>query len=110
MLLAAALRNSHWELVNLPGGRLYSKVDPLTVLDIGGRYELGHRHLRQAVGLLPAETLRRLRAHLHRAETWKQDAAGQWRSAPPHMAREEAQAFDELWRVLRGQGWLRRIR
>lgn len=103
MLLATALRESRWQIANITlDGRLYSKLDALRLLEVGGRYEISHRVLREAMLRLDAEDLKAIRSHLHQLDTWQVDGLGNWHSVPPPMSREAAAGFERLWDLLRG--------
>lgn len=106
MLLAQRMRESRWvnAQVLLVGQVECRSLDPLTVLNVGGRYEVNHRQVRAArAALTPAEQ-GHLLAYLHRQDelVQRQDEDGRWylRPVPPPMREEEERAFRALWRQL----------
>lgn len=103
MLLATALRESHWVVANVTlDGKLYSKLDALRLLTVGGRYEISHRKLREAMLLMPEDDLKAIRSHLHQLDHWEIDGLGKWHSVPPPMSKEAAAGFERLWELLKG--------
>lgn len=112
MLLAQRMRESRWinAQVLLVGQVECYSPDPLTMLNVGGRYELNHRQVRAARALLIPAERGHLLAYLERQDELVrcQDEDGRWyfRPIPPPMRDEEEAAWRALWRVLAEHGWL----
>lgn len=112
IVLAQRMRDANWisPQVLLLGRIECRSPDPLTVLNIGGRYEVGHRALRAARAALTGREQHAIRAYLLRPDEYRdaQDQDGRWylRAIPPAMREEEEAAFRRLWYVLAEAGAL----
>ena len=114
ILLGQRLRDSDWvsPQVLLLGRIECRSPDPLTVLDIGGRYEINHRDLRAARRQLSEPEQVVVTAYLHRPSVYVEstgvDGSPFRREVPPPMTPEEELAYRHLWAVLAGMNALHR--
>lgn len=112
ILLAQRMRESRWvnAQVLLVGQVECYSPDPLTLLNVGNRYEVNHRDVRAARAALSPPDREHVLAYLLREDELvkRQDEDGNWywKPVPPPMRDEEAQAFRALWRLLAARGAL----
>lgn len=115
VLLAQAMRTGRYlnAQVALVGAVECRSPDPVTVLTIGGRWQVTHRQLRTARAGLPEAQQAQLVSYLLRDDVLvrglDQDGREHYQAHAPTMDQDEEAAFSALWRALRGGGVLERL-
>lgn len=115
MLLAQAMRTSRYlnAQVALVGAVECRSPDPVTVLTIGGRWQVTHRQLRAARAGLSDAQQEQLTCYLLRDDVLvkglDKDGREHYQAHAPTMDQDEEAAFSALWRALRGSGVLERL-
>lgn len=115
VLLAQAMRTGRYlnAQVALVGAVECRSPDPVTVLTIGGRWQVTHRQLRTVRAGLPEAQQAQLTSYLLRDDVLvkdlDKDGREYYQAHAPTMDADEEAAFSALWRALRGSGVLDRL-
>ncbi|MGM9319809.1 hypothetical protein [Deinococcus aquaticus] len=115
VLLAQAMRTGIFvhAQVALVGAVECRSPDPVTVLRVGGHWQVTHRQLRAARAALPSGQQEQLTCYLLRDDVLvrglDKDGREHYQAHMPTMEPEEEAAFSALWRALRGSGVLERL-
>jgi hypothetical protein len=113
-MLAQRMREDRWQNAQVAlVGKVECRVpDPVSVLNVGGFWEVGNRHMRAARAALTEAQQGHVMAYLLRPDEYTEhtdeDGRRFWKPRPPAMRDDEASAFRALWRHLHRLGGLTR--